>query len=415
MQMRVDRLREAVNLLGPAVPKKPAITALKCVLLKDGYAVVNDLETAIALELPEAEGSCLLPFHSVPELLKRIPGNEVMSLQQTNTRLELSWPGGKAVYTTFNTQDYPPFPDVEVQAERSVDGDTLVPALVSLTPYCAREITRPVLQGVTMILGENVQLIGADGFRLGMLQLPMSFPADGINTIIIPTGAIGLLEHLWKHTPRPAPVADSFVGLVIARRELQLALGKGMLRARFGMVTMVTRLIEGTPPNYLQLIPTDNPITVRFFAPELDRVLRGLSRVARDGKSIVRLSWTETTMTLGTKSEDEADVEMALPVTASLPGRIALNISYLLEYLKGKDGLVTLGVKTPQSPALLQHSASPLTVVMPMFVQWGDEVTEEQDKPEEQAVDELTEEQEAEALGPEEWESEQPEAEEEVT
>jgi DNA polymerase III sliding clamp (beta) subunit (PCNA family) len=116
---------------------------------------------------------------------------------------------------------------------------------------------------------------------------------------------------------------------------------------------------------------------VKFFAPELDRALRGLSTLARDGKGKVRLSWTETTMTLGAKSEGDADIEMALPVTASAPGRIALNIGYLLEYLKGKQGLVTLAVKTSESPALLQHSASPLTVVMPMFTQWpGDPVPE---------------------------------------
>ena len=397
MQMRVDRLREAFNLLGPAVPKKPAIAALAAILLKDGYAVANDLETAVALELPEAEEACLLPFRTLHELLKRIPGNEVMTLQQTDTHLELSWPGGKATYSTFDPQDYPPFPDVEVQAEKSVDGDTLVPALVSLTPYCATAQTRPVLCGVAMTLGENVQLAGADGFRLGVVQLPMSFPADGINTIIIPTGAIGLLEHLWKHTPRPAPVADSFVGLVIARRELQLAIGRGMLRARFGMVQMVTRLIEGSFPNYPQLIPTDNPIAVKFIAPELDRVLRGLSKLARDGSGIVRLSWTETNMNLGVRSKDEADIEMALPVTASAPGRIGFNIGYLLEYLKGKQGLVTLAVKTPQSPALLQHSASPLTVVMPMFVEWpGDPKPEKPPEATEvtEAETEATEEQE---------------------
>jgi len=377
MQMRVDRLREAFNLLGPAVPKNPLIKALGCILLKDGYAVVNDLETAIALEFPEAEGACLLPFRTLHDLLKRVPGNEIMAFQQTNTHLELSWPGGKATYTTFDPQDYPPFPQVAVQAEKSVDGDSLVPALVSLIPYCATETTRPVLCGVAMALGENIQLAAADGFRLGVLQVPVSFPADGINTIIIPAHAIELLEHLWKHTPRPTPVADSFVGLVIARRELQLAVGNEMLSARFEMVTMVTKLIAGSFPNYQQLIPTDNPITVKFFAPELDRVLRGLSTLAREGSKIVRLSWTETTMTLGAKSEGDADIEMALPVTASAPGRIGLNIGYLLEYLKGKQGLVTLGVKTPTSPALLQHSASPLTVVMPIFVQWpGDPVPE---------------------------------------
>ena len=47
-----------------------------------------------------------------------------------------------------------------------------------------------------------------------------------------------------------------------------------------------------------------------------------------------------------------------------------MNIGYLLEYLRGKQGLVTMGVKTERDPILFTHGPSPLVVIMPMFVQW---------------------------------------------
>jgi hypothetical protein len=79
-------------------------------------------------------------------------------------------------------------------------------------------------------------------------------------------------------------------------------------------------------------------------------------------------------MTVSARSEEMGEVQADIPVEAgSNPGRIAVNVKYLLEYLAGKDGLITLGNTSASSPALFHYGAKPIVAIMPMFVQWGDE------------------------------------------
>jgi DNA polymerase-3 subunit beta len=142
---------------------------------------------------------------------------------------------------------------------------------------------------------------------------------------------------------------------------------------RFGLVTLIARLIQGSPPNFKQLIPGEPPLTVRVLGPDLERAVRRMAAIARDGKGIVRLTWGSGMMRLSARSEEKGEVEATIPVeTSGGPGRIALNISYLREYLSGKQGVVSMGVSTVSSPVLFRYGNAPLVVVMPMFVQWGD-------------------------------------------
>jgi len=65
MQIRVDKLRQNLDLLKPVVPKKATLPVITHVLVKDGQIAATDLETAVSLRVPEAQGEFLLPYHSV--------------------------------------------------------------------------------------------------------------------------------------------------------------------------------------------------------------------------------------------------------------------------------------------------------------------------------------------------------------
>ena len=372
MQILVHRLREALGLLGPVVPKKHTLPVLTSILLGNGRAVATDLETTIAVELPEAEGQCTMPFRETADLLKYVPADKLLAVEQKGEKLELAWPGGRASYKTHDPEDYPPLPEVKARVEQAVDGDTLVPVLLVVAEYCATDSSRPVLTGVALTLGESVEVAAGDGFRMAYQTLPISFPpGEGTDRVILPAKAIRILGHLWKRAPRTAPAADSLVQLVTARRQLVLALGDGLLEARFGSVCMIAKLIEGSPPNFRQLIPQDAPHKVRALAPDFERALRQVREVAKDSYGTVRLIWSEAEMTVQAKGKEKGEVETAFSVeTEGGPGRIAVNCSYMLDYLRSKEGLVAMGVRGPLDPILFRYGASPLVLIMPMFVQW---------------------------------------------
>lgn len=83
MEIQVQRLREALEILQPVVPRKAKVPILTNVLLKEGQAVATDLEVACMLDLPEVgqETSLLLPHHPVEDLLRRVPWNETLKVE----------------------------------------------------------------------------------------------------------------------------------------------------------------------------------------------------------------------------------------------------------------------------------------------------------------------------------------------
>lgn len=371
MEVMVRDLRGAMELLGPAVPKKPTLEVLSNILLKNGQAMACDLEVAVVVDLPGVEGQCLVPFRSVLDALKYIPGHEMLTIEQSDSELTMSWSEGKASYETKDAKEYPPLPKLKAKVTEVVDGDTLIPALLSMVEYCATEASKPVLNGVSVFLGDSIEIAAGDGFRMAYKELPIAIPpTDDLKLVIIPRHTIEVLNHLWRKAPRTAQDVDSLVELVSSKGKIQLSFGD-RLTARFGPVFVGSQLIGGTPPNFKQLIPQDPPMEVRIYAPDLERAVRRVRKIAEESKGIVRLVWEDESMTVSAKAAEKGEIEATLPVEIQgEPGKVALNSGYLLEYLKDKTSLVTMGVTNPQSPVTLRYGASPLVLLMPMNVQW---------------------------------------------
>ncbi|GAH67063.1 unnamed protein product, partial [marine sediment metagenome] len=271
------------------------------VLLKDGKAVAGDLETFVLIDLPEADIECLIPHKAVMELLKYVPGNEILTIE-ANKEITLSWDGGKSSYPRVKPDEYPPVPELTVKTEGSLDGNTLVTALAVAANYCSNEASKPVLNGVVIFPGEKLDIAAGDGYWMAYQTIPDSFPIE--QPIIIPSSTVSILNSLWKHTKPDVALGDSLVGLVMSKRQVDVALVEAknsdadILRVCFSGVTVLPKLIQGNPPNFKQLIPSDIPTTVKFFSSDLERAIKRLRAIAKEGSDIVRLTWTNDTMTV---------------------------------------------------------------------------------------------------------------------
>ena len=394
MEIRAGKLRETLELLEPVVPKKSALLpVLVNVLLKDGQAMATDLEATVTVELPEAVETFLVPHRNVLELLYRIPANQAVTMEANESKLVLSWAGGQATYDSGNPDDYPLLPKMESAGEGTLDGDILVLGLLSVVGYCVKDAARPILTGVAMEFGDRMAVAAADGFRLAIRDLPLGFPqpAGVPQVVVIPGRAVRLLGRLWKKAPGTAQVdlVTDLAHLAVAKRPLEMAVNAAYLQARFGRVTMLTQLIQGTFPNYRQLVPEKFAFRVRVMARDLEQGCRAIQQVAKDGSGIVRLVWSNSTLSLSARADEVGEIKLSIPVqTDGGEGKTALKINYLLAYLRGKEGLVEMRVNTPASPVVFHHSNSPLVVVMPMFVQWDGPPAPSQREPEPQAQEE---------------------------
>ncbi len=392
MEIQVNKLREVMDLLKPAVPKKSALPITSYIRLGEGKAMATDLETMVIADLPEAQESMLLPFVSLADMLKYIPSHEMLKIEAKYKTLTLSWPDGNATYPTESVADFPVLPDMPVRAEGLLDGDTLIAAMEAALAYVATETTRPVLSGITLVLGNPIEIASGDGFRMSHQVLGLSFPLE--EKIILPSHSVAILGHVFAKTPRTPPQGiDSLIQVITAKRQLHIALtGENKVRVDFGQTaSVVINLIQGSPPDWLQLIPRGEPVLQsQLFAPQLEAAVRRVQSIAKDSKGIVRLVFADGKLTVSAKAEErEISATIDTLNTQGEPGRTALNHQYLLDYLSGKQGIIVFSKYDNMGPIVFQYQQSPKVLIMPMFVQWGDEKpTAEKVEPEPETIEE---------------------------
>lgn len=386
IEVKVKKLRETLALLAPVIPKKSALPVLEHFLLQDGKAIATDLEEYVSLELPEAREPILLP-RKVEDFLKLIPGDTVAKITQDNAGVTVLCGVTSSTFLTdkLSAEDYPTTPE-EPGISIRMDGDKLVEALSMALTYAAREDSRPVLTGVALVMEEQgACACGADGYRLLCKEVPGTFSTP--RTVVIPARTVKVLEGLWKKIDHAVnPAVDALLAeLALSKRLIALGFSGYRMVAKFGPVAITSQLIQGTFPNFRQLIPKDLTKKVKVYAPDFCMAVRQVKDVASDGSGIVRMEWTENTMKVNAQSGEKGTVETEFRVSVTGgPGRIAINCKYLLEYLKERQGMVEMGTTTPSSPVLFLDGRCQV-VLMPMFAKWGDEPKTEAPAPPEDA------------------------------
>lgn len=386
MEMRVDKIRRVLELVKPAVPKNPSLKILNNVRFMDKQLTANNLETIVVVDIPEMNGDAfLLPYRQIIELLKHLPGDLVLKIENDEKFVKLSWAGGRASYPIADVKDYPDTPNNDPVCEGPLDGDLLIRAMTDALLYTAKEETggkiktktktenRPILQGVHLYLGDIIQVAGADGFRCTFESLKMGYPEK--QTIAVPAYTVSTLEYLWHKQPGKPALGQSLVAQLTAKRPLILAIWPERVRMKFGDVTIISDLITGNPPDILQLISGfKEEVKVKLFGPELLLAVQRLANIAKESSDMIYLKWDDKTMVVAAQSAESGSSMTEVPVEpGAQPGRICLKHGYLVEYLTGKEGFVTIGTKDRSSPAVFHFGQKPLVAIMPMKAEWSDD------------------------------------------
>jgi len=404
MKIQIQKLRSALDLLeGLAKPKVTKVETatkgkgrggrkakgnttetttwpiLRNVLLKNGQAIATDLDMAVMVDMPEAVGEYLLPVKQVSSLLKSVPGTDDVEIEMKSGLVFLTWPDGAASYPVERVENFPVLPEIQPMIRHSVNADMVVPNLLSMLDYCYKvDDSKPILSGVTLFLGEQLELAAGDGYRMAFKTLLVSLPPDnGIKTVTIPIKAVATLGHLWQKAPRPRPPNGdaSLISLVANKGPMEVEISPILIKIRLGIVGLLAKTIQGTPPNFKQLMQTTGEkSTLQIYGPDLERALRQLRVPTKLGLGAIRMSWEQGKMKLAIETTD-GKVETSIPVNPSDgSGRVAVRFTYLQEYIQGKSGIVTMAITSSTAPVQFSHSQFPMVALMPMQVMWPDQI-----------------------------------------
>jgi len=209
-------------------------------------------------------------------------------------------------------------------------------------------------------------LAAADGFRLAVYKLPLLSPVSQKTEVIIPARTLAELNRL---------MADQEEAI-----EITVNPNKSQALFRLKNIELVSQLVQGTFPQYGQLIPQSYNTRVVVDVAQFLRAAKTASIFASDGGGIVRLVMTpggELTpgkITISARSEEVGDdVGEIDAIVEGEEAKIAFNGRYLIDVLGVlHETQVALETTNPSSPGVIRPVGvdNYIHVVMPMFVQW---------------------------------------------
>jgi len=333
--------------------------------------VATNLEMAISCWIGakiEEEGAITVPARLLTEFVGSLPSDTIdVSLSPQTKTLGLKCARFEARISGIDAKDFPPIPSVDEGITTKVEVESLRQGINKVVFAAATEESRPVLTGVcAQFEGDLLTLAAADGFRLAVYKLPVTVPVSEKTEVIIPARTLSELNRL---------IADQEEAV-----DIMLNPNKSQVLFRLKNIELVSQLVQGTFPNYGQLIPQSYNTRVIVNVAEFLRATRTASIFARDGSGIVRLvitpggELTPGKLTVSARSEeigdDVGDIDATVEGDES---KIAFNGKYLTDVLSVlHETQVALETTNPSSPGLIRPVGTDnyTHVVMPMFVQW---------------------------------------------
>ena len=378
-----ENLSRGLGIVGRAVATRTTLPITQNVLIATDQAMLKlsatNLEIAITTwigAMVEEEGSITVPARLLTEFVASLPAERidvVMTPQPNN--LQLTCARAEARINGTDAGEFPLIPTVDEGLSAKIDPQVFRSAIAQVAFAAATEESRPVLTGVKLEMEDaKFTLAAADGFRLAVHRGELLEPVAEAISIILPSKTLSELNRFLGEHDEPV--------------EMTMTPSKSQVLFRLKGIEMVSQLIQGTFPNYSQLIPPSYQTRTVFDLQDLTRAAKSAAIFARDGSGIIRLQVTpnadeaapsgEATrpgkVVVSARAEEMGDnVDEVDTVVEGEESKIAFNSKYLLDVLSVMDrGEVALETTTPSSPGVFKPMGTDnyIHVVMPMFVQW---------------------------------------------
>jgi DNA polymerase III subunit beta len=364
MEVHVDRdaFLKGLQMVQNIVEPRQTLPILANVLIETEADTVRvtatDLEVGVRVVVPgkvTARGAVTVSARKLLEIVKECPPVPLSLKVQENAWVALRCGGAAYKLVGLAPDDFPPVSASSTGEWITLDGQALRDMLAQTSFAISHDETRHALNGVLFVVqGKELRLVATDSHRLALAWRPVAYggpPATGI-------------------VPRKA--VQEVARIVGPDEEVQMALAGNEFVLQMPNVFLMGRLIEGTFPNYEQVIPKAHPRRVTIGRSALVGALRRVSVLSEERTRPVKFVLAPGTLRLSAYSPDFGEAEEAIEVEyAGEEMTIGFNSRYVLDALGAQEGeQVVLELKDTMSPGVVKsfEEEGALCVIMPMRI-----------------------------------------------
>ncbi len=374
MKIKADRasLLKALAHVQSVVEKRNTIPILANVKIEARDVrltlTATDMEIAVVEEVPATsltDGACTAPAATLYEIVRKLPEGAEVQLEHAGGDAPLALRAGR--YATslvvLPTDDFPSMTAGSLPYRFALNAQHLR-GLIDRTRFAiSTEETRYYLNGIFLHATESegvkvLRAVATDGHRLARVEEPLPEGAGGMPGVIVPRKTVAELRKLL----------DEVSG------DVDIALSDTRIQFRAGAVTLTSKLIDGTFPEYERVIPRDNDKVLRVGKKDFAEAVGRVAAISAERSRPVKLALGRNLLTLSASSPEQGTATEELDNERvqydAAPLEIGFQARYLNDITDQVAGDVEFRFSDGAAPTVVRDAsdASALYVLMPMRV-----------------------------------------------
>lgn len=328
VQTTAGQLRASLRLFRGIVQRRNTIPVLGMVRLANGRMTGTNLDMELSVAVPSIgamEGAAAIDYFALSLLAGSVDDDEEVTVSEADQLATVKFNGSDYRMSSCAVSDFPEFGAIEGAATETGNLG-LVAAMSRVRFAMSTEETRYYLNGIALIDGKGGPMaVATDGHRMAMMPLP-----------VMPEGAAGAIIHSntvhWLCAGKREPDRVVFAGV-----------DNGRPRARFDFAgaTFSAKLIDGTFPDILRVIPRDPRPVFSADRATMLRVLQRMRAFTPGAYHAVKLTGKGADLTLSIVDKNEgreATEKIGLAGDDAKPFEAGYNPDYLISVLASLRG-----------------------------------------------------------------------------
>lgn len=372
MKISIERgtLLKALAQAQSVVERRNTIPILANVLIEaEGNTVsfrATDLDIEVQDRAPamvERAGATTVSAVMLHEIIRKLPDGALVNLTDDAASGRVTISAGRSTFSlaTLPREDFPVMASSEYTTNFAAPAPVLRRLFDKAKFAISTEETRYYLNGVYMHtatgdVGAVLRCVATDGHRLARIDAPLPEGAAGMPGVIVPRKTVNELKKLLDDN-------DAVIAVSVSETKVRFATPE---------ITLTSKVIDGTFPDYTRVIPTGNTRRLEVDATEFARAVDRVATVSSERSRAVKLSLDEDRLVLSVNAPDSGAAEEELAVAYSDDHlEIGFNAKYLLEIASQVDRENAVFMfNSSGDPTLMRegNDMSAVYVVMPMRV-----------------------------------------------
>jgi len=274
----------------------------------------------------DQQGEYTLPSKLFSDYVSLLP-NERVDLDLLDHAISIVCDKSKTKMNGLPSNEFPLVPPVTGGVTFSVPVKGLDDALGQILFAVATNEARQVLTGVSMHfdgLEKRLVLAATDSYRLGERTIPLATQAEGERRVIVPARTLAELRRIFGVLRESVEVPEN----------VEVELTDSQVLFRYGTVELSSRTIEGTYPDYRQIIPKTSATEIVVNRSAFAQAIKRTSLFSKQGLFDVRIEINPADKSVTLSATDAGRGENIVTIEGEVSGNqnfVVLNFRYLLD------------------------------------------------------------------------------------